>query len=368
MTCSLLFLTVPLLFGIPPLAARILWSDLSTVEFFKNAFKPEDLVYVGMVLKILPNGLLGFFLAAMFAATMSTFDTTYNIDSSIISRDLYGGLINRKATDRQIFLAGIISTVLLGIITIVTAIIYTRSELGIFNLMVVYVSLLSMPVGIPMVLGLVFKRLPRWSAMSAIALGLLISALAKFLLGWSVGPHIYVTSFVILFVFILSELLARLYRKNVLLTFFIIIFWTIVQFLFFFQTSSRPLNGINLIIFIGCTVIFGLCLFLFTRLFSKESLKDRMIVEEFFRRLAVPIDVAKEVYGGGRKQIATYPVVGLITMFVGLSILILILTPIPAHDRSITLGMGMLLLIIGILLYYFGNRSERNFNKTITEK
>lgn len=368
LTCSLLFLTVPLLFGIPPLAARILWSDLSTVEFFRNAFKPEDLVYVGMVLKILPNGLLGFFIAAMFAATVSTIDTSYNVDSSIISKDLYGGLINQKASDKQIFLAGKISTIFLGIITVVTAIIYGRSELGIFNLMVVYISLLSMPIGIPMAFGLVFKRLPRWSALSAIAMGLLVSALAKFLFAWTVGPHIYATAFVTFFVFILSAPMARLYRKSVALTSLMATIWTLVQFIFFYQTSSRPLIGINLFIFIGSAIIFGMSLILFAKLFLKESPEDRMIVEKFFQRLSVPIDVAKEVYGGGRKQVATYPIVGLITLLIGLFILLLTLTPISANDRAITIGMGSILMVIGFLLYYFGSKSERDFNRALEEE
>lgn len=368
LTCALLFLTVPLLFGIPPLAARILWSDLSAIDFFKGIFKPEDLVYVGMALKILPNGLLGFFLAAMFAATMSTIDTTYNIDSSIISRDLYGGLINQQATDKQIFLAGKISTIFLGMVTIVTAIIYARSELGIFNLMVVYVSLLAMPVGIPMAFGLVFKRLPRWSALSAISLGLLVSAMAKFLLDWSVGPHIYATSVVTIFVFVLSEPLAKVYRTSSFLTVAIVTVWTFIQFTFFYQTTSSTIIGINSTIFISCAIIFGMVLLFFARLCAKETQKDRMIVEEFFQRLAIPIDVAKEVYGEGRKQISTYPVVGLITLFIGLFILLLILMPIPAEDRIIMLGMGTMLFIIGLLLFYFGSRSERNFNRLLEEQ
>ena len=42
-----LFLTVPLVFGIPPLVARVIWPDLSQVDFFKPyvGSNPQDLVF-----------------------------------------------------------------------------------------------------------------------------------------------------------------------------------------------------------------------------------------------------------------------------------------------------------------------------------
>lgn len=362
LTCAALFLTVPVLFGIPPMAAHMLWPDLSLVAFFKDTFKPEDLVYVGMVMKVIPNGLIGFFLAAMFAATMSTIDTTFNIDSSIISRDLYGGLINRNATDKQIFTVGRVATVVLGIITIVTAIIYSTSSLGIFNLMVIFTSLLAMPVAVPMVFGLVFKGLPRWSAASAMSLGLLTSALTKFVLNWTVGPQVYATIFVTFFALVFSEPLGKLYRKGRMWAGVIILLTTGIQFYFYYQASSNTMTPSLNLILIAAGAISAIALYIFSHLFAKESPQDRMIVQKFFEKLAVPVNVVREVYGGGRKPMATYPVVGIITMVIGFLIVILPIFNMPEEDIPITLGMGGLLLLFGFLMYYFGSKSERNFN------
>jgi Na+/proline symporter len=209
LTCSLLFLTVPLLFGIPPLVARMLWPNLAAVPFFQGDVVPEDLIYVGMVLKLVPNGLIGFFLAAMFAATMSALDATYNIDSSIISKDLYGKLINPGASDERLLKVGKIATVFLGVVTIITGLIYANSRMGIFNLMVIVSALFSIPVSVPMAFGLVFKHMPRWSAVSAITYGLLASIAAKFLLGWSVGPQVYASIIASLVVCCWQNLLAE---------------------------------------------------------------------------------------------------------------------------------------------------------------
>ncbi len=359
LTTGLLFLTAPILFGIPPLAARILWPDLSTVPFFANVFKPEDLVYLGIVMKTIPNGLIGFFLAAMFSATLSTIDTTMNVDSSVISRDLYGGLVNPHATDKQILRAGKISTVILGVVTIVTAMIYARSELGIFNLMVIFIALLHMPVAIPMVFGLVFKKLPRWSAASAISLGLLISVTAKFVLGWTVGPHIYVTTVTTFAILLLSPTLSRQYRRNRLLCAAMILAWTLIEFLLLYATSS--LSASRTILLAMAAAVFAAGLLFFSRLFANESQNDREVVDKFFHHLSIPVDIRKEVYATGRKEVSTFPIVGVFTMVIGLFILLLMLGPVAKNDWVIFVWMGALLLIIGFLLYYFGGRRERRF-------
>jgi len=62
---GLLFLTVPLVFGIPPLVARVIWPNLAQIPFFQPyvGHNPQDLVFVGLCLKLLPNGVIGVFLA-----------------------------------------------------------------------------------------------------------------------------------------------------------------------------------------------------------------------------------------------------------------------------------------------------------------
>lgn len=366
LTCSLLFLTVPVLFGIPPLAARILWPDLAAVPFFEKLFKPEDLVYVGIVLKTIPNGLIGFFLAAMFAATMSAIDTSFNVDSSVISRDLYSRVIKHDANDQQILKMGKIATVFLGVVTMATAIIYAKSELGIFNLMVVFLSLFHMPVAVPMAFGLVFKQLPRWSAASTISLGLLVSAVVRFILNWPIGQHMYATAILTFFILIASPLLARIYRKSKSSLLFIVTGWTILQFSFF--DRSCHLSPIKTVLLIISAVIFATALYLFSYLFAKETMEDKRVVDKFFRRLATPIDISTEVYGAGKRQVSTFPVVGIITMIIGGLICLLIFGPFPKADIPINLGMGGLLLAIGFLMYYFGGKSERNFMEELRKR
>lgn len=358
LTASLLFLTVPILFGIPPLAAHMLWPDLSAVEFFSSHVKPEDLVYIGVVLKTIPNGLIGFFLAAMFAATMSTIDTGYNIDSSVVSRDLYAGLINRKADDKQILRVGKIATLVLGLLAIGMALVYAKSELGIFNLMVIVIALLHFPVAVPMAFGLVFKKLPRWSAASAISLGLLVSMVGRFILNWSMGPQMYATAIVTFIILVASPMLAMLYKKSRGTLVLVLTGWTFLQFAIFYQDSLSPVMRS---LFFAAAALFGLSLYLFAHLFAGETDEDRNLVEKFFERLANPVNVATEVYGENNRPVSTFPVVGIVTMIIGGLIFLLAIGPVPKEDIQEHIIMGALLLIAGWLMAYYGKKSEQRF-------
>jgi SSS family transporter len=364
LTCSLLFLTVPLLFGIPPIVAKMLWPDLSALPSFAGTLIPEDLVYISIVLKVIPNGLIGFFLAAMFAATMSTIDTTFNVESSIISKDLYGNWINRDATDKQILKVGKIATLFLGVFTIATALYYARSKLGIFNLMVTFTSLLHMPVAIPMVFGLVFKRLPRWSAVSAILLGLLMSVVAKFLLSYTVGPHVYVTIAITFIVLIAAGPLGRLYKRDHLLLLAIVLFSTLILFTSLYFTASWA-SDLHIVLYVISAFLFAAGLLFFVRLFSLETPEDKMIVEKFFVKLLKPVDVIREVYGAGKKQMSTFPVVGIITFAIGIFVLFLLLTSLTPKESRIIAISGFMLVVIGFSLAYFGNKSEKKFNQKL---
>jgi solute:Na+ symporter, SSS family len=297
LSCSLLFITAPILFGLPPLAAKVFWPELTRIAFFTQHTRPEDLIYLGIVLKWLPNGLIGFFLAAMFAATMSTLSGAYNVDASIIARDIYKGLLKPQASDLQMLKVGRYATVVLGVITIGTALLYAYSPLGIFNLMVIFVSLFHVPVAVPMVFGLVFKKSSRWSAMVGMVLGLVTSFFLRFALHWNVGPQIYGT--------------------------------LIASFL--------PL--------------------LLLHKFVKDSPEDVEIKNAFFAKLIQPVDVAKEVLAHGKKTVSAYAIVGVCTTLIGSVITLLAFVQKTAQWQRLTLAIGFLLIIIGVSLYVLGRKS-----------
>ena len=361
LTCGLLFLTVPVLFGVPPLVGRILWPDLLAVDFFKNIFQPNDAIYLGVCLLILPNGLIGIFLAAMFAATMSTIATSYNVTSAIIARDIYKARFKPAATDTELLIVGRIATFVIAVLTIILAVIYARSPLGIFNLMVVLSALFSMPILIPMAFGLLVKRLAHWAAVAAIVWGLGMGLVEKFLLGWTVGPQVYGATVVTGAILLLSWPLGRLFQKNRFVSGLLAAGWAIFLLYFFHATAVSPLTGFRETMVILSAAAFGLSLYLFSFLFSLESEEHREMVEAFFRKIKTPVDVNREVFGAGLKEISSFRLVGILTMSIGVLILLLLLSPPARSDWPVNLMLSGALLVFGFLMYHFGGRSEGRF-------
>ena len=215
-TAAVLALSVPLVFGIPPLVAKVYWPDLSQVPFFQPYIgkNPQDLVFVGLVMKLLPHGLIGVFIAAMLAATMTTLSTVYNMVSSIISHDIYKGMYRPDLDDKGLLKAGRIAAFSIGLVVMVLAILFVNSKCGIFNLMQAFFTLFNIPVAVPIAFGLIFRRIPKWSAAGAITWGLIVGATTRYLLGWDIGPQVYL-SFVVTFgVLVTAPLTGKLYQRS----------------------------------------------------------------------------------------------------------------------------------------------------------
>ncbi|MDE3056752.1 MAG: sodium/solute symporter, partial [Bacteroidota bacterium] len=355
-----LFLTGPLVFGIPPLVARVVWPDLSQIAFFKPyaGNNPQDLVFIGLCLKLLPNGLIGVFLAAMLAATMSTLSAVYNLVSSIFSRDMYQGMLRPRTTDEELLTVGRRASVGIGLIVTVLAVIFVNSQFGIFNLMQAFFTLLNIPVIVPLAFGLLFRRVPKWSAVASIIWGLLVGATARYALGWDIGPQVYL-SFVMSFgIFAASFHLGVLYKKRKPTLILVSLFIFISLALLFTRTIVNGIEVWNEVVAIAVAFGVGASLYGFAKLFASETDEQRKLVEQFFAKLDTPIDVAREVFGAGKKQISTFPLVGGTTIVMGVLGSLILFTVQGFRETIIMVVMISLMIIFGVFMWYFGKKSE----------
>lgn len=355
-----LFLTVPFVFGIPPLVAKVIWPDLSQVEFFKPYIgnNPQDLVFIGLTMKLLPNGLIGVFIAAMLAATMSTLSSVYNMVSSILSRDIYQGWIRPNVTDRGLLTVGRVFSVALGLFVTIMAVVFVNSHFGIFNLMQAFFTLLNVPVVVPVAFGLLFRRLPKWSAVAAIAWGLVVGTVTRYLLGWDIGPQVYLAFVASFGIFALSYWLGRLaIARKALLVALSIAVVAVFGMLFLSTFTYPPLEWARVLAVLSAGVL-GASLYFFAHLFASETAEERAAIDAFFAKLDTPIDVAKEVFGAGKKQISTFPLVGGTTIIMGLLMCLIFLTELSSSEYW-TLGVIVTIMIaFGALMWYFGKKSE----------
>lgn len=365
-----LSLTGPLIFGIPPLVAKVIWPDLGQVDFFKPYAdkNPQDLVYIAICLKILPNGLIGVFIAAMLSATMSTLSSVYNMVSSILSKDMYQGLLRPQTTDEELLVVGKNISLALGLVVTTLAVVFVNSQFGIFNLLVAFFTLFNIPVVIPIACGLLFRRVPRWSAAAAMTWGLLSGVTARFIFGWDIGPQVYLSFALTLGVFASSYWTGILYKTNKLLLGCLSAALGLALGWLFGSSVYADISDTMRILGISAGVAIGLSLFWFAKLFASESEEQRKVVEEFFKKLDTPIDVAKEVFGKGVKQVSTFPLVGGTTIVMGLLMCLIFLTDIPSGGNIVVGGIIALMVVAGAAMWYFGRKSEIRTAEQYMEK
>jgi SSS family transporter len=360
-----LALSVPLVFGIPPLVAKVYWPDLSQIEFFmpyvgKN---PQDLVMVGLVMKLLPHGLIGVFIAAMLAATMTTLSTVYNMVSSIISHDIYKGMFRPNLNDQQLLKAGRIAALTIGLIVMSLAVFFVNSKFGIFNLMVAFFTLFNIPVTVPIAFGLIFRRVPKWSAVGAITWGLIVGATTRYVLGWDIGPQVYLAFAMTFAIFATSRWTGNLYQTNKAALF--LISGTIVVALaavFSRALFESPLGlepHVQKTLAYISALMLGLSLFPFASLFAREKEEDKRVIEQFFKKIDTPVDVAREVYAGGRRQVSTMPLVGRTIIFMGILVSMAYFTKLEQLEFIAVTVMVLILWGFGGTLWILGKRAEQ---------
>ncbi len=97
--CFSLFLLGAFIWFVPPFAMRVLHPDLRSI--WPGLANPQESSYALAALTLLPSGLVGIMLAAMFSATMSSISGVLNIHASIISRDIVPTFFPRKAGEAE---------------------------------------------------------------------------------------------------------------------------------------------------------------------------------------------------------------------------------------------------------------------------
>jgi Na+/proline symporter len=289
---------------------------------------------------------------------MSTLSSVYNMVSSIFARDMYSGMVRRELNDQELLKVGRRASIAIGLIVVGLAVVFVTSQFGIFNLMQAFFTLFNIPVVIPMAFGLIFRRVPKWSAVGGITWGLLAGVTGRYLLGWDIGPQVYL-SFVMTFgIFATSSWTAGLHRNNKPLLVGLSVAVAALTGLLFTNTVVNPLLEPIVPIAWGVALAFGASLYFFAGLFTREVPEEQARVAEFFKKLDTPVDVAREVFGAGKKQVSVFPLVGATMLIMAALVSLVFFTELDPTEQSVLGALVAMMAIFGALLWYFGKRSE----------
>jgi len=259
--------------------------------------------------------------------------------------------------------AGRIAALTIGLTVMALAVFFVSSKFGIFNLMQAFFTLFNIPVIVPLAFGLIFRRVPKWSAVGAITWGLVTGATTRYVLGWDIGPQVYLAFVMTFGIFSTSQLTSRLYQsRKAVLGLISGVIAIAIAVLFSNTVVGNPLGvdgRIQLCLAYVSALFLGGSLFFFARLFAREKEEERKVVEAFFKKVDTPIDVAKEVYGGGRRQVSTMPLVGRTIIFLGFLVSMSFFTKLQPLEFVAVTAMVLILWGFGGTLWLLGKRAEK---------
>jgi SSS family transporter len=309
---SILFFTVTIIWFIPPMVASIMFPDISSVESLKPlGEKAIDGIYLAMGIELLPVGMIGIMICAIFAATMSSMDSTLNRNAGIFVRNFYKPILRKSANEKELFNVSMITTVFLGGLVILSAIFFSELEgMNLFDINMRLGAMISLPFMIPLTWGIIFQDTPRWAGWSTVLLGMLIS----YFIQNHIGPEILLD-----FIGVDKP-------------------W-----------SNRALIDVMFFSNVFAVIIICSSWFLGTRLFRNTSPEEyHEHVGEFFVKINTPIDYEKE-HGHKGNDAQQFKILGNLCFVYGTFLSLLVLIPNDLTGRLCFVFIGGIMLTVGFI-------------------
>ena len=149
--------------------------------------RQADRGYVHMLALLIPAGLRGLFLAALFGAIQSTVQAVLNSSSTVFTCDIYQRLLRPRATERTLVAVGRIATAAFLALAMVLAWAISRSNQSLFEYIQHLYAFFAPPFGAIFLLGILWRRINGPGATAAVFGGFALSIAIKAFLQWGPG-------------------------------------------------------------------------------------------------------------------------------------------------------------------------------------
>ena len=143
---GVMYLVTPLFWMLPPLLYRAQVQGAN-----------KEAAYILATQSVLPAGLLGLMVAALFSATASMVSSQLNVFAGVLTNDFYRPILNPKANDKKLVAVGRSFTAIIGILLIVMAILIPAMG-GAEKVIITINSLLVVPLFAPTLWGVFSKK------------------------------------------------------------------------------------------------------------------------------------------------------------------------------------------------------------------
>ncbi|MEI6891542.1 MAG: hypothetical protein V5783_05150 [Pontiella sp.] len=311
------FLFLPVIWIIPAIGAAIIFPDLSAS--FPQLSNANEAAYVAIAMELLPPGLLGLLVCGIFAASLTSMNSSLNSFSANFVRNFYIRVIDKQASDeKQIFL-GRIFILVYGVSWIIVAMLFTQiKELQLFDLILIVAASIGLPAALPLAYGMFIKKTPAWTGWSTMIIGFIVSVLDRFLL-------------------------SKEWMQSI---------WGQVE-----PLTSRELADMNIALTTGTIFLACTGWFFFTMLFhrySGDAYKKQ--VDHFFTEMNTPINRAEEHEPDYENDQRQYSVLANLCLAYGVLTLLLLAVPNDMKARMLILICGGMVVAVGLVLRSIGRR------------
>jgi Na+/proline symporter len=152
----------PIIFFVPPILARVLLPNLPDTKY----------AYAALAFTVLPTGMMGMLVAGMFASTLSTMGSEFNVLAGILTNDLYRRLFKPQASEKDLVKVGRVATLLIGGLIIAVAILLSILKgFNLFDIMFKAFGALLPATALPILAGFFWKRITARGALTGLVAG-----------------------------------------------------------------------------------------------------------------------------------------------------------------------------------------------------
>lgn len=291
---AILLLGGVMLFFIPPIVARLLYSDTVATT---GLARPGEAAYAVASIKVLPSSMVALVVVTMLSVTMSSLDNGLNANAGVVMRNILPPLRRRfgwkTLSDRkEVFISEAITCLLGGAIVALACHFAGAEGKGLFATMLDLTALLGVPLYVPLFMVVFVRNSPPWAAILSVAAGLTGSALGLF------------------------------------------------SHEFFGTVWSYQLKVV-------VNLSSGMGAYLLSTLFWRYSTSEyRTKVSSFYAQMRRPVDFAAEV--GVVNDRVQFKIIGFFGAIIGLLICLLVLSEATVRGRWVISVVGGILLLIGL--------------------
>jgi Na+/proline symporter len=329
---------LPLIWIVPPMMAAVWHPNIA--EEFPKLNNASEAAYVAMAIDLLPAGLFGLLVCGIFAATVTSLNSQLNVVGGSFVRNVYIQVIRPHASEREQIGVGRMFMLLYGTIWILLGLCFQQvKDLELFDLLLLIAAATTLPLTVPLFLGIFIKKTPPWAGWSTMVAGFVPAAILGLL--FKVEPFV--------------KWLGKWLWQNPEMTTDDVVrmIWRTADL------NSREVGDLKIAITTG--VVAAVCTgwFLLTMLFYRK--KEQPYVEQvdnFFADMATPVQADELELGDHDNESRQCAVLAKLCLVYGAFILLMVLIPNELAGRLIICCCGVIIAGIGLVLRALGRRVQ----------